>query len=65
MISGSKAITNLYITDILWWIRYYKIQDSIKTCRLITVISGRLPAGDVLIFPQTVVGVGYRQVQVM
>ena len=30
-----------------------------------TVISGRLPAGNVLIFPQTVVGAGYRKVRVM
>ena len=27
-----------------------------------TVISGRLPAGNVLIFPQKVVGAGYRKV---
>ena len=31
----------------------------------LTVISGRLPAGNVLIFPQTVVGAGYRKVRVM
>ena len=30
-----------------------------------TVISGRLPAGNVLIFLQTVAGAGYRKVQVM
>ena len=30
-----------------------------------TVISGQLPAGNVLIFPQTVVGAGYRKVRVM
>ena len=30
-----------------------------------TVISGRLPAGNVLIFPQTVVGAGYRKARVM
>ena len=33
--------------------------------RTITVISGRLPAGNVSIFPQTVVGAGYRKVRVM
>ena len=32
---------------------------------ILTVISGRLPAGNVLIFPQTVVGAGYRKVRVM
>ena len=31
----------------------------------ITVISGRLPAGNVLIFPQTVVDAGYRKVWVI
>ena len=31
----------------------------------ITVISGRLPAGNVFIFPQTFVGAGYRKVRVM
>ena len=31
----------------------------------ITVISGRLPAGNVLIFLQTVAGAGYRKVRVM
>ena len=30
-----------------------------------TVISGRLPAGNALIFPHTVVGAGYRKVRVM
>ena len=30
-----------------------------------TVISGRLPAGNVLIFLQTVAGAGYRKVRVM
>ena len=30
-----------------------------------TIISGRLPAGNVLIFPQAVVGAGYRKVQVI
>ena len=30
-----------------------------------TVISGRLPAGNVLIFLQTVAGAGYRKVQLM
>ena len=30
-----------------------------------SVISGRLPAGNVLIFPETVVGAGYRKVRVM
>ena len=33
--------------------------------QLTTVISGRLPAGNVLIFLQTVLGVGYRKVRVM
>ena len=32
---------------------------------MITVISGRLPAGNVLIFLQTVAGAGYRKVRVM
>ena len=32
---------------------------------LLTVISGRLPVGNVLIFLQTVVGAGYRKVRVM
>ena len=31
----------------------------------VTVISRRLPAGNVLIFPQTLVGAGYRKVRVM
>ena len=39
------------------------IPVSKKFC--VTVISGRLPAGNVLIFPQTVVGAGYRKVRVM
>ena len=30
-----------------------------------TIISGRLPTGYVLLFPQTVVGAGYRKVRVM
>ena len=30
-----------------------------------TIISGRLPTGNLLIFPQTVVSAGYRKVQVM
>ena len=35
-------------------------------CSLIaTVISGQLPAGNVYIFPQTVVGAGYRKVRVI
>ena len=37
----------------------------IYNCYGTTVISGRLPAGNVLIFPQTVVGAGYRKVRVM
>ena len=37
----------------------------LDTHMLVTVISGRLPAGNVLIFPQTVVGAGYRKVRVM
>ena len=38
---------------------------SVSAACLVTVISGRLPAGNVLIFPQTVVGAGYRKVRVM
>ena len=33
--------------------------------KILTLISGRLPAGNVLIFPQTVVGAGYKKVRVM
>ena len=32
-----------------------------KKSLIITVISGQLPAGILLIFPQTVVGTGYRR----
>ena len=41
-----------------------KINGKIKG-KKITVISGRLPAGNVLIFLQTVAGAGYRKVRVM
>ena len=37
----------------------------LRVQQFVTVISGRLPAGNLLIFPQTVVGAGYRKVRVM
>ena len=42
----------------------YGIRD-LKVKIITTVVSGRLPVGNVLIFPQTVVGAGYRKVWVM
>ena len=45
----------------------YTDQDNVNLSLSLsnTVISGQFPAGNVLIFPQTVVGAGYRKVWVM
>ena len=50
------------VTLIFMMLKYCSV-DAIKIS--LPVISGRLSAGNVLIFPQTVVGAGYRKVRVM